>query len=81
MAWLLSNPVLDDPLDLLVYCHLPETRGTITFAKMPLPIGLVPLRQVIASRQPDQMRELNLDHPMPEVNRNSEMTLPCFFLD
>jgi len=26
-AWLLSNPVLDDPLDLLVYCHRPETRG------------------------------------------------------
>jgi len=25
-AWLLSNPVLDDPLDLLVYCHRPETR-------------------------------------------------------
>jgi len=29
-AWLLSNPVLDDPLDLLVYCHRPETRGRLT---------------------------------------------------
>jgi len=28
-AWLLTNPVLDDPLDLLVYCHRPETRGTL----------------------------------------------------
>ena len=26
-AWLLSNPVLDDPLDLLIYCHRPETQG------------------------------------------------------
>jgi len=25
-AWLLSNPVLEDPLDLLVFCHRPETR-------------------------------------------------------
>jgi len=25
-AWLLSNPVLQDPLDLLVYCHRPATR-------------------------------------------------------
>jgi len=24
-AWLLSNPVLEDPLDLLVYCHQPAT--------------------------------------------------------
>jgi len=28
-AWLLSNPVLDDPLDLLVYCDRPETRGRL----------------------------------------------------
>jgi len=28
-AWLLLNPVLDDPLDLLVYCHRPETRGRL----------------------------------------------------
>jgi len=28
-AWLLSNPVLNDPLDLLVYCHCPETRGRL----------------------------------------------------
>jgi len=28
-AWLLSNPVLDDPLDLLVYCHCPATRGRL----------------------------------------------------
>jgi len=28
-AWLLSNPVLDDPLDLLVYCHRPETWGRL----------------------------------------------------
>ena len=28
-AGLLSNPVLDDPLDLLVYCHRPETRGRL----------------------------------------------------
>jgi len=28
-AWLLSNAVLDDPLDLLVYCHRPETRGRL----------------------------------------------------
>jgi len=28
-AWLLSNPVLDDPLDLLVYCHRPETQGRL----------------------------------------------------
>ena len=28
-AWLLSNPVLDDLLDLLVYCHRPETRGRL----------------------------------------------------
>jgi len=27
--WLLSNPVLDDPLDLLVYCHPLETRGRL----------------------------------------------------
>ena len=25
-AWLLSNPVLDDPLDIMVYCHRPATR-------------------------------------------------------
>jgi len=25
-AWLLSNPVLQDPLDLLLYCHRPATR-------------------------------------------------------
>jgi len=31
-AWPLSNPVLDDPLDLLVYCHRPETRG-----RLPIP--------------------------------------------
>jgi len=23
-AWLLSNPVLEDPLDLLIYCHRPN---------------------------------------------------------
>jgi len=23
-AWLLSNPVLEDPLDLLIYCHWPN---------------------------------------------------------
>jgi len=28
-ACVLSNPVLDDPLDLLVYCHRPETRGRL----------------------------------------------------
>jgi len=28
-AWLLSNPVPDDPLNLLVYCHRPETRGRL----------------------------------------------------
>jgi len=28
-AWLLSNPVLDDPLDLFVYCHRRETWGTL----------------------------------------------------
>jgi len=28
-AWLLFNPVLDDPLDLLVYCHRPGTRGRL----------------------------------------------------
>jgi len=28
-AWLLPNPVLDDPLDLLVYCHRSETRGRL----------------------------------------------------
>ena len=28
-AWLLSNPVLDDPFDLLVYCHHPETQGRL----------------------------------------------------
>jgi len=28
-AWLLSNPVLNDPLDLLVHCHRPETRGRL----------------------------------------------------
>jgi len=28
-AWLLSNPVLDDPLDLLVYCHRQETWGRL----------------------------------------------------
>jgi len=28
-AWLLSNPVLDDPLDLLVYCHRAETQGRL----------------------------------------------------
>jgi len=28
-AWLLSNLVLDDPWDLLVYCHRPETRGRL----------------------------------------------------
>jgi len=28
-AWLLWNRVLDDPLDLLVYCHRPETRGRL----------------------------------------------------
>ena len=25
-VWLLSNPVLEDPLDLIVYCHDPATR-------------------------------------------------------
>jgi len=29
-AWLLSNPVLDDPLDLLVYCHRGQTRGRLS---------------------------------------------------
>jgi len=71
-------------------CPLHLCGGTITFAKMPSPIGLLPRRQLIASRQPDQTQELTLDRPMPEVtlsclmtemNRNSEMTLPCFFLD
>jgi len=28
-AWVLSNPVLNDPLDLLVYCHRSETRGRL----------------------------------------------------
>ena len=28
-AWLLSNPVLDNLLDILVYCHRPETRGRL----------------------------------------------------
>ena len=28
-AWLLSNPVLEDLLDRLVYCHRPETRGRL----------------------------------------------------
>jgi len=28
-AWLLSNLVLDDPLNLLVYCHRPETGGRL----------------------------------------------------
>jgi len=28
-AWLLSNPVLDDILDLLVYSHRPESRGRL----------------------------------------------------
>jgi len=28
-AWLLSNPVLDHSLDLLVYCHRQETRGRL----------------------------------------------------
>jgi len=28
-AWLLSNPVLEDPLDLLVYCHRPESGGRL----------------------------------------------------
>jgi len=28
-AWLLSNPVLDDRLDLWLYCHPPETRGRL----------------------------------------------------
>jgi len=28
-AWLLSNTVLEDPLDLLVYCNRPESRGTL----------------------------------------------------
>jgi len=28
-AWLLLNPVLNDPLDLLVYYHRPETRGRL----------------------------------------------------
>jgi len=28
-VWLLSNPVLDDRLDLLVYCHCPETQGRL----------------------------------------------------
>jgi len=27
-AWLLSNPVLEDPLNLMVYCHRPATRET-----------------------------------------------------
>jgi len=31
-AWRLSNPVLDDPLDLLVYCHRAETQG-----RLPIP--------------------------------------------
>jgi len=89
-ACLLSNPVLDDPLDLLVYCHHTETQG-----RLPTP----PLRghnylrenaianwastvtpgTRIQAAQSDV--ELTLDRPMPEVNRNSEMTLPCFFLD
>jgi hypothetical protein len=28
-AWLLSNPVLEDPLDLLVYCHRPPSEGRV----------------------------------------------------
>ena len=43
-AWLLSNPVLDDPLDLLIYCHrvhresrepTPELRGHNYLVKGP----------------------------------------------
>jgi len=33
-AWLLLNPVLDDPLDLLVYCHRPETRGQVAHSAL-----------------------------------------------
>ena len=30
-AWLLSNPVLEDPLDLLVYCHcVPGNKRPVT---------------------------------------------------
>jgi len=28
-GWLLSNPVLNDPLDLMVYCYHPETQGRL----------------------------------------------------
>ena len=31
-AWLLSNPVLDDPHDLLVYCHHVNRDGAVTRA-------------------------------------------------
>ena len=33
-AWLLSNPVLDDPLDLLVYCHSPRDSGQVAHSAL-----------------------------------------------
>ena len=86
-AWLLSNPVLDDPLDLLVYCHHPETQDR--FPTLPFrrhnslrenaitnwASTTAPCNRIQAARS-----DARTD-PRPEVNRNSEMTLPCFFLD
>ena len=87
--WLRSNPVLHDPLDLLVYCYRPETRGR--FPTPPLR-GHNYLRKnaitnwastaALGNRIQAARSDARTDPgpSMPKVNRKSEMTLPCFFL-
>jgi len=91
-ARLMLNALLDDPLDLLVYCHRPETRGTGRLRTPPLRGNNYLDENAIANwastaaqgnhiqAAPSDTRT-DLEPPMPEVNRNTEMTLPCFFLD
>jgi len=89
-AWLLSNLVLDDRLDLLVYCHRPETPG-----RLPTP----PLRghnylrenaianwastaapgNGIQAARSDARTDPGPSNAGGE--QESEITLPCFFLD
>ena len=79
-AWLLSNRVLENPFDLLVYCHrrrlgrarlLRPSEDTTIFMEMPSPIGLCMWRDVMAFRPHEVMWELTPAQPMPWVKRQT----------
>ena len=90
-AWLLSNPVLEDPLDLLIYCHClnkvsreptPGLRGHNYLVPGAVinwakqGIGETNCVEVhLIRRQADRSPELIPGRPMKQVNRKREMTL------